>query len=127
LYVPITLQLPIHPNPPEPVSNIDYLLQLEKEQNPDAASKKHVPHNCCVTFTDASPDLESALTQGNGHNCCVSFRSTKIDAKREQRIPWFVAFAFVVAMFLFFGAISLSGLSSNSKAKMDTETALKLD
>ncbi len=81
-----------------------------------------------MTFTDASPDLERSVTQGMNHNCCVQFRSTKIDAKRErQRIHFFVALAFLAVMVLFFGSVFLSGLSSNSKANMSTETALKLD
>jgi hypothetical protein len=115
------------PQPPAHRPNNDYLLQIEKEQN-NGAEKKTESHNCCVTFTDASPDLERALTQNPGHNCCVRFRSTKVDAKREQkRISLFVTLAFLAVMFLFFGSVFLSGLSSNSKAKMSTETALKLD
>jgi hypothetical protein len=63
------------------------LQQLEKEQNPGDSldGRKYSRDNCCVTFTDASPDLEHALTRGGGHNCCVQFKSSKIDAKREHQ------------------------------------------
>jgi len=40
--------------------------------------------NCCVTFTDASSDLERALAAGRG-NCCVKFSSTKVDPQREAK------------------------------------------
>ncbi|KAK0120049.1 hypothetical protein ONS95_011462 [Cadophora gregata] len=42
--------------------------------------------NCCVTFTDASPDLERALTAGKGTNCCVTFRS-KSDGRQKNKGP----------------------------------------
>lgn len=32
-------------------------------------------NNCCVVFSDASPDLERAVA--GGHNCCVTFKSSK--------------------------------------------------
>jgi hypothetical protein len=41
--------------------------------------------NCCVSFTDASPDVERALMRA-GDNCCVSFRSSRFaNARRENR------------------------------------------
>jgi hypothetical protein len=67
-----------------------------------------------VFFTDASPDMERALTQSAGTNCCVTFRSSKLDAHREQRkIRKIVTFTFLVVMLLF-GVIFIS-LNPNVK------------
>lgn len=81
-------------------------LLLEKEQASE--DKKSARDNCCVFFTDASPDMERALTQSAGTNCCVTFRSSKLDAHREQRkIRKIVTFTFLVVMLLF-GVIFIS-------------------
>lgn len=70
-------------------------LLIEREQNQSKPSiytsenQKDKPHrdNCCVTFTDASPDLEAALLDACGSNCCVSYRGNHArgDGKREAR------------------------------------------
>ncbi|KAN0119965.1 hypothetical protein V8E51_002173 [Hyaloscypha variabilis] len=87
-------------------------LLLEKEQASE--DKKSARDNCCVFFTDASPDMERALTQSAGTNCCVTFRSSKLDAHREQRkIRKIVTFTFLVVMLLF-GVIFIS-LNPNVK------------
>jgi hypothetical protein len=86
-----------------------------------------------MVFTDASPDLERALTQGRGNNCCVAFRSTKSDDHREQqKIRRIVLFTFLAVMLLFFGAIFISSFpNQKSPFKADDNTAeatgLKLD
>jgi hypothetical protein len=86
-----------------------------------------------MVFTDASPDLERALTQGRGNNCCVAFRSTKSDDHREQqKIRRIVVFTFLAVMLLFFGAIFISSFpNQKSPFKADDNTAeatgLKLD
>jgi hypothetical protein len=122
-------------HPPIPISPIkhfltNFLMQLEKEQNPDG-TKAPARDNCCVTFTDASPDLERAITHGSGSNCCVQFKSSKMNAHREQaRIRKIVAFTFlVVPMLLFFGAIFMSSFTKEKpNLNLDAETAsLKLD
>jgi len=56
-------------------------LLLEKDNNAAAQDTLAKRDNCCVTFTDASPDLERALTQDRGSNCCVTFRTS--DAKKS--------------------------------------------
>lgn len=53
--------------------------------------------NCCVTFTDASPDLERALTAGKGTNCCVTFRS-KSDGPRNKGPVLLFALLFMVCL-----------------------------
>ncbi|KAH8789015.1 hypothetical protein BGZ57DRAFT_727168, partial [Hyaloscypha finlandica] len=83
-------------------------LLIEKEQNPGGeetgfGGERKARDNCCMVFTDASPDLERALTQGRGNNCCVAFRSTKSDDHREQqKIRRIVVFTFLAVMLLFF-------------------------
>jgi len=105
-------------------------LLIEKEQNA-AATKAPARDNCCVTFTDASPDLERAITHGSGSNCCVQFKSSKSTAHREQmRIRKIVAFTLlVVPMLLFLGAILTSSFTKEKPSlNMEGEsTSLKLD
>jgi hypothetical protein len=104
--------------------------QLEKEQNTDITKLAgRNRDNCCVTFTDASPDLERAFALGGTNNCCVSFRSTKIDAKHERRkvrLAVVMVFLFIMSLF-FFGAFFLSGSRPNSNGRLNAEAALKLD
>lgn len=45
----------------------------------DSVLGKH-RNNCCVAFTDASPDLERAVARGQ--NCCVTFKSSKADKQK---------------------------------------------
>ena len=84
-----------------------------------------------MTFTDASPDLERAITHGQGSNCCVQFRSSKSNAQREQmKIRRVVAFTLlVVPMLLFLGAILTSSFTKEKPSLiMEGEsTSLKLD
>lgn len=116
--------------PPKSLSDSFLSIQIEKEQNAAAAKAPH-RDNCCVTFTDASPDLERAITQGQGSNCCVRFRSSKSSAHREQmRIRKIVAFTLlVVPMLLFLGAILTSSFTKEKPSlNMEGEsTSLKLD
>jgi hypothetical protein len=118
-------------HPPFPTEHFltNFLIQLEKDQNPNG-TKAPVRDNCCVTFTDASPDLERAITHGQGSNCCVTFKSSKMDVRREQaRIRKIVTFTFLVVMLLFFGAIFMSSFTKGKpNLNLDAETAsLKLD
>ncbi|KAL2069606.1 hypothetical protein VTL71DRAFT_14285 [Oculimacula yallundae] len=53
--------------------------------------------NCCVTFTDASPDLERALTAGKGTNCCVQFKRTN-DVARNKGPLLLVLVLFMVCL-----------------------------
>ncbi|KAE8453228.1 hypothetical protein EG329_011295 [Mollisiaceae sp. DMI_Dod_QoI] len=56
--------------------------------------------NCCVTFTDASPDLERLFTQGTGNNCCVQFRKSDAKLKPKARVALvFIALAVFFTMF----------------------------
>jgi len=55
-------------------------LLLQRDNNAAALDPSGSRNNCCVTFTDASPDLERALTQDRGSNCCVTFRTS--DSKK---------------------------------------------
>jgi hypothetical protein len=56
---------------------------------------KREGHNCCVTFTDASPDIERVLANGE-NNCCVSFKGTNI--RRESQRQSVLAVLGVVAL-----------------------------
>jgi hypothetical protein len=122
-------QFSYFPSLHQTVSDQSFNVQLEKEQNAEAA-KAPARDNCCVVFSDASPDLERAITQGSGSNCCVTFKSSKLDAHREQKkIRRVVASTFLVVMILFFGAIFI-GSFSKEKPNLNLEaetTALKLD
>jgi hypothetical protein len=58
-------------------------LLIEKEawaQSGDANERQ----NCCVTFTDASGDLERSIA-AKGHNCCVTFRGKKSERSEETK------------------------------------------
>jgi hypothetical protein len=55
-------------------------LLLERDNNTAAQETRGTRDNCCVTFTDASPDLERALAQDRGSNCCVTFKTS--DSKK---------------------------------------------
>lgn len=68
--------------------------------------------NCCVTFTDASPDLERILTQGKGTNCCVQFRRN--DAKHaNQRTGILVGFGTLLIVFVLI--IVLVGINAGER------------
>jgi hypothetical protein len=57
--------------------------------------------NCCVTFTDASPDLERAVNGPNRNNCCVSFKSggeKTLERERQLRKMIVGCFCFFVAV-----------------------------
>lgn len=71
---------------------------MEKDQNASSGSNSNGSDNggiegrkerdnCCVTFTDASPDLERALTAGKGTNCCVTFRSKSDGGRAKNKGP----------------------------------------
>jgi len=73
-------------------------LLMEKDQNASSGSNSNGSDNggiegrkerdnCCVTFTDASPDLERALTAGKGTNCCVTFRSKSDGGRQKNKGP----------------------------------------
>lgn len=72
-------------------------LLLEKDNNNKVAHDIFGKRdNCCVTFTDASPDLERALTQEAGTNCCVRFRSS-----HDKKGPSFLVMKVVIIGALF--------------------------
>lgn len=57
--------------------------------------------NCCVTFTDASPDLERAVASRNRNNCCVTFKSggeKTLERERQLRRMIVGCFCFFVAV-----------------------------
>ncbi|KAG4434510.1 hypothetical protein IFR05_010015 [Cadophora sp. M221] len=85
-------------------------LLMEKDQNQnrdgsgsssggdaEGSTGKKERDNCCVTFTDASPDLERALTAGKGTNCCVTFRS-KSDGPKNKGPLLLFAILFMVCL-----------------------------
>lgn len=87
-------------------------------------------------FTDASPDLERAITRGSGSNCCVTFKSSRTTADRERaKVRKVVVFAFLVVMLVFFGVWEGVNITSaarqRGKANLDPLSAeakaLKLD
>lgn len=78
-----------------------------------ATDKFNSRDNCCVTFTDASPDLERALTQGKGSNCCVTFRRN--DAKHiNKRAGIILGFVTLFAMCVMITIVLTAG---NGKGK----------
>jgi len=105
-------------------------LLLEKETSPDGTyknDKRNGGSNCCVTFSDASPDLERALAEGRGSNCCVSFRSSRIDMKREQtRNKKIIVFCVLFTLLLFSATIVLTG-RHGSHSNMHGEAQMNLD
>ncbi|KUJ12308.1 uncharacterized protein LY89DRAFT_688055 [Mollisia scopiformis] len=78
-------------------------LLIEKDSHicSTAAALQDSRHsNCCVTFDDASPELERMLTQGKGSNCCVAFRSNdrKMANRRTGIVVGFVTMFMVCVM-----------------------------
>ena len=69
--------------------------------------------NCCVTFTDASPDLERAVGSSSG-NCCVSFKSGgEKTYERERQLR-----RMIVGCFCFFVAVvGITVISSMGKVR----------
>jgi hypothetical protein len=57
-------------------------LVLEKEEWKQSLGSAE-RQNCCVTFSDASADVERAIA--GGHNCCVTF-SRKKDYESEKAL-----------------------------------------
>jgi len=73
--------------------------QSENEDDDSGSGGRRKRHNCCVTFTDASPDMERAV--GRGDNCCVSFKSGGAKTReRQKQMRWMLVgcFCFVVAV-----------------------------
>jgi hypothetical protein len=68
-------------------------LLLEGEERESVPKREG--HNCCVTFTDASPDIERVLANGE-NNCCVSFKGSNI--RRESQRQSVLAVLGVVAL-----------------------------
>jgi hypothetical protein len=81
------------------------LLEKEERQSNDSKqeeSKHGERNNCCVSFTDATPDLEQAMIKRN-NNCCVRFK--REDTKRDHKIKALatlgvIAFAVLMMVFL---------------------------
>ncbi|KAJ8063291.1 hypothetical protein OCU04_008521 [Sclerotinia nivalis] len=64
---------------------------------------RRIRQNCCVTFTDASRDMEEALVMNGHNNCCVRFSSSKSSSDRKQRKKgWFVAIVFMAILVTLF-------------------------
>jgi len=90
-------------------------LLIEKDNHVCSSSSastdkdKHSRDNCCVTFTDASPDLERLLTQGPGTNCCVQFRKT--DAKHVKHRAG-IALCFLALLFTMITVITVLSATS---------------
>ncbi|APA15496.1 predicted protein [Sclerotinia sclerotiorum 1980 UF-70] len=64
---------------------------------------QRIRQNCCVTFTDASRDMEEALVMNGHNNCCVRFSSSKAssDSKHRKR-GCFVAIVFMAILITLF-------------------------
>lgn len=73
-----------HPNYAFLTNHTNAVVKLEREKSPPYTSGKEDRTNCCVSFTDASPDIEQAFL-ARGTNCCVSFSGTASAIKRKER------------------------------------------
>ncbi|KAG9232321.1 hypothetical protein BJ875DRAFT_467117 [Amylocarpus encephaloides] len=76
-------------------------LLIEKEERSASSpggGDDHGPSrdNCCVSFTDATPDLERAVMRSK-HNCCVSF-GQKSERTRKEKARARMAMACVVGL-----------------------------
>ncbi|RQM05950.1 hypothetical protein DH86_00002509 [Scytalidium sp. 3C] len=51
------------------------MLEKERQSSDDSHGKNHQGSNCCVTFADASGDIERDFYRyaNGGSNCCVTF------------------------------------------------------
>ncbi|CAD6449278.1 1d918b43-a18f-4697-ba00-3f3d3298d8f9 [Sclerotinia trifoliorum] len=72
---------------------------------------QRIRQNCCVTFTDASREMEEALVMNGHNNCCVRFSSAKSPSYIKQRKSGcFVAIvlvAILVTLFVVMVIVSL--------------------
>jgi len=94
-------------------------LLMEKETSANSSVTVTNDHprrdNCCVTFTDASPDMERALAMG-GQNCCVKFKTRKEHNKhdqRQQRYMVAIIMLFVCIMTVAIVRVTVNGKHTN--------------
>ncbi|KAH8601116.1 hypothetical protein B0O99DRAFT_608002 [Bisporella sp. PMI_857] len=73
-------------------------LLLEKETEPE----KYHGANCCLTFTDASPAAERAITSAGG-NCCITFRHSGDYRQRDRKAKmlWLLFSLIICLTFVF--------------------------
>jgi hypothetical protein len=84
--------------------------------------EKYHGGNCCMTFTDASRNLERGMSSAGG-NCCISFGNSKSDEHEWERKKfklWLVggitvAFIFCSMLVL----LRMVSTSSHPSAPMD--------
>ncbi|CAG8958976.1 hypothetical protein HYFRA_00012133 [Hymenoscyphus fraxineus] len=101
---------------------------LEREREKEGAGggeRERERDNCCISFTDASPDVERAIVASRS-NCCVSFRRTgmgmeggKCRGRERRRV-----FAFVVLVLgglVVMGLIFLGGYHSVRREGFEVE------
>ncbi|EPE25407.1 hypothetical protein GLAREA_01319 [Glarea lozoyensis ATCC 20868] len=84
-------------------------LLLEKEERSSSAADNTpsiARDNCCVSFTDATPDLERAIMRGR-NNCCVSFQREEGKREKDKRVIALSVGVFMVFFMLMF--VFLSG------------------
>jgi hypothetical protein len=68
---------------------------MEKEDSERSAERTS---HCCVSFSDASPDLERVLAR-SGNHCCVTFKSSKsVDARRQSAKYGVIAIVVIFGM-----------------------------
>jgi len=84
-------------------------LLLNKEEQSEGKSS-----HCCVSFTDASPEIERMMARSGDH-CCVTFSSSKaVDARRQNAKYGAIAIIAVTAMAV---AVILAIIASNKHRK----------
>lgn len=91
------------------------LLEKEKAEADSGvgADKDGDRNNCCISFTDASPDVERAIMRGKS-NCCVSFRRTGEKRERRERKRNFAVAVSVVGFMVFVILVVMNGLKPHS-------------
>ncbi|RDL37002.1 uncharacterized protein BP5553_04435 [Venustampulla echinocandica] len=91
-------------------------LLLEKETPSSSSSKceecshqsgKQDRNNCCVVFTDASPDLEKVIASSRS-NCCVTFSASE-RYKKQQRRSGFILAMLVISVTIIMVMVLMNG------------------
>ncbi|CAG8978049.1 hypothetical protein HYALB_00000720 [Hymenoscyphus albidus] len=103
-------------------------LLLEKEKEKECAGlgdggNGRERDNCCISFTDASPDVERAIMASRS-NCCVSFRRTGMGGGKGRGRERRRVFAFVVLVLgggFVLGLIFLGGYHSVKREGFEVE------
>lgn len=102
-------------------------LLLEKEQYKNQENEREGDNeernNCCISFTDASPDVERAIMRGRS-NCCVSFRRTGEKRGRKERKRNFAVLVAVLGFAVFVVLVTVNSLKPHAHGEYKTKEYL---